>query len=54
MHLGFALELSDIHLWNIDLSDTQLDLLETDIPVKYFVSLHNVSKTPSRHVFKTS
>ena len=38
MHFGFALELSGIDLWNIDLLDTHLDLLDTDIPNKYFVS----------------
>ena len=58
MHFGFVLELSDIDLWNIDLSDTHLDLLSpdkyTDIPSKYFVCLHNIFKTSSRHVFKTS
>ena len=58
MHFGFALELSDIDLWNIDLLDTHLDLLSpdkyTDIPSKYFVCLQNIFKTSSRHVFKTS
>ena len=54
MHFGFALELSDIDLWNIDLLDTHLDLLDTDIPSKYFVCLHSVFKTSSRYVFKTS
>ena len=54
MHFGFALDLSDIDLWNIDLLDTHLDLLDTDIPSKYFACLHNVFKTSSRHVFKTS
>ena len=33
MHFGFALELSDIDLWNIDLLDTYLDLLD---PQKVF------------------
>ena len=28
MHSGFALEFSDIDLWNIDLLDTHLDLLD--------------------------
>ena len=28
MHSGFALELPDIGLWNIDLLDTHLDLLD--------------------------
>ena len=62
MHFGFALELSETDLWNIDLLDTHLDLLDTGIPNKYFVSLHSlfnmssryVFKTSSRHVFKTS
>ena len=35
MHFGFALELSDMDLWNIDLSDTHLDLSDTDISSKY-------------------
>ena len=38
-HFGFALDLSDIDLWNIDLSDTHVDLLDTDITSKNFVSL---------------
>ena len=46
MHFGFALELSDIDLRNIDLLDTHLDLLDTGIPSKYFDCLHNVFKTP--------
>ena len=45
MHFGFALELSDIDLWNIDLLDTHLDLLDTDIPSKHFVCLQDVLKT---------
>ena len=52
--MGLALELADIDLWNIDLLDTHLDLLDTDIPSKKFVCLHNVFKTSSRHVLKTS
>ena len=40
MHFGFALELSDIDLWNTDWVDTHLDLLSrdkyTDIANKYF------------------
>ena len=39
MHFGFALELLDRDLWNIDLLDTHLDLLDTDIPGEYFVCL---------------
>ena len=58
MHFTFALELSDIDLWNTDLLDTHLDLLfpdkYTDISSKYFVRLHKIFKTSSRHVFKTS
>ena len=42
MHFGFALELSNIDFWNIDLLDLHLDLLDTDIPSTYFVCLHNV------------
>ena len=29
MHFGFALDSSDIGLWNIDMLDTHLDLLGT-------------------------
>ena len=62
MHFGFALDLSDIDLWNINLLDTHLELLDTDIPSKHFVCLQDVLKTSSkdlfkmssRHVFKTS
>ena len=54
MHFGFALELLNVDFLNIDLLDTHLDLLDTDIPSKYFACLHNVFKTSSRHVFKTS
>ena len=61
MHFGFALGLSDVDLRNTDLLDTHLDLLDTDIPSKYFVFLHNVFKTSSRRLqnvlqdaFKTS
>ena len=50
MHFGFALELSNVDLLNIDLLDTHLDLLDTDIPSKYFACLHNVFKTSSRHL----
>ena len=57
MHSAFALELSDIDLWNTDLLDKHLDLLSpdknTDIHSKYFVCLHKIFKTSSRHVFKT-
>ena len=53
-HFGFALDLSDIDLWNIDLLDTHLDLLDTDITSKNFVCLRDVFKTFSRYVFQTS
>ena len=65
MHFGFALDSSDIDLLNMDLLDTHLDLLDTDIPSKQFVCLQDVLedkkcyaedvlKTSSRHVLKTS
>ena len=54
MHFGFGLDLSHIDLWNMDLLNTHLDLLDTDISSKYFACLFNVFKTSSRHVFKTS
>ena len=56
MHFGFALDLSDIDLLNIELLDqwTHLDLLDTDIPSKHFVCFQDFLKTSSRHVFKTS
>ena len=53
-HFRFALDLSDIDLRNIDLLDTHLDLLDTDITSKHFVCLQDVLKTSSRHVLKTS
>ena len=45
MHFGFTLDLPDIDLSNIDLLDTHLDFLDTDIHNKYFVCLQNVLKT---------
>ena len=54
MYFGLALELSNVDLLNIDLLDTRLDLLDTDIPSKHFVYLQDVLKTSSRYVFKTS
>ena len=48
MRFGLALELSNVDLLNIDLLDTHLDLLNTDIPSKYFACLNNVFKTSSR------
>ena len=54
MPFGFALDLSDIDLWNIDLLDTPLDLLDEDIPSKHFVFLHNYFKTSWKSFFKIS
>ena len=54
MYFGFALDMSGIDLWDIDLLDTDLNLLDTDIPGKHFVCLQDVLKTSWRHVFKTS
>ena len=45
MYFGFALELSNVDLLNIDLLDAHLDLLDTDIPSEYF-TCHDMS---SRH-----
>ena len=50
MYFGFALDLSEINLWNIDLSDTHLDLLDTDIPGKDSACFQDVFKTISRYV----
>ena len=50
MHFGFALELSNVDSLNIDLLDTHLDLLDTDISSKYFACLHNVFKMSPRHL----
>ena len=54
MHFEFALELSDIDLWNIDLLDTHLDLSDTDIPSKYNVcsimSSRRLEDMSSRHL----
>ena len=54
MHFGFAIDSSDTDLWNIELVDPHLDLLDTDIPSKHFVCLQNELKTSSRYVFQTS
>ena len=48
MHFRFALDLSDLDLWNINLLDTHLDLLDADIPSKHFVCLQDVFKMYSR------
>ena len=53
MRFELALELSNVDLSNIDLLDTHLDLLDTDIPSKNFVCLYSIFKTSSRYVLKT-
>ena len=59
MHFGFALELSDIDLWNIDLLDTHLGLLNPEISIQIspasilFVSiksLRGLQDMSSRHL----
>ena len=55
MHFGFVLELSNADLLNIDLLDTHLDLLDTDIPqVSIFlvsiISSGRLQDMPSRHL----
>ena len=46
MLFGFTLDLSEIDLWDIDLLGTDLDLSGADIPIKHFVCLQDVLKTP--------
>ena len=53
MHFGFTLDSPDINLWNIDLLDTHLDLLDTDIPSKNFV-FSKTSRKRLEDVLKTS
>ena len=53
MHFGFALELSNVDLLNIDLLDTRLDLLDTDIPSILLVSImssRRLQDMSSRHL----
>ena len=45
MYFGFALDSSDVDLWNIDWLDTHLDLLDADIPSKHFFCLQEALKT---------
>ena len=52
MHFGFALDFSDIDLKNIDLLDTYLDLSDTGIPSKHFLS-RVMSSRRLEDVFKT-
>ena len=47
MHFGFALDSPDIDFWRIDLLDTHLDLLDTDISSKHFVCFQDVFKASS-------
>ena len=54
MHFGFTLDSSDIYLWNIELLDAHIDLLDTDNSSKHLVCLQDVLQTSSRQVFKTS
>ena len=53
MHFGFALDSSQRDLQDIDLLDTDFDLLDRDIPSKNFVCLQDVLKSFSGHVLKT-
>ena len=53
MYFGIVFELSDIDLWNVDLLDTHLDLLDTDIPSILFVSIvssRRLQDMPSRQL----
>ena len=52
MYFGFALDSPNTDLWNIDLLDTYLDLLDADNPSKNFVCLQYVLKTSSRRLGK--
>ena len=54
IYFGFPLVLSDKDLRNIDLLDTHLDLLHTNIPNKTLFSLQDILETSSRHALKTS
>ena len=54
MYYGFALDSWDIDFWNIDLIDTHLDLLDTNIPSKHFVCLQDVFKTCLQDVFSVT
>ena len=54
MRFGSALDSSDIDMLNIDLLDTYLDLLDTDIPSKKLVCFQDSFKTYLPDVFKTS
>ena len=47
MHFGFVLGSSDIDWWNIDLLDTHLDLLDTDILSKNCLSPRHLEEVLS-------
>ena len=49
MQFGFALELSEIDLWNKNLLDTHLDLLSPDKYTDIFV-FQEIFKTSSRRL----
>ena len=54
MHFGFALDLPNIDLLNIDLLDqryTHLDLLDSDIPSKVFMTSCEISSRRLHDVF---
>ena len=53
MYFGCASDAPDVDFWDIDLLDTDLDFLNTDIPSKHFVCPQDVFKTYLQHVFKT-
>ena len=63
MHFGFALELSDIDLWNTDLLDTHLGLLNPEISIQIspvsilfasIKSLRGLQDMSSRHLQEMS
>ena len=53
MLFGFAWDSSETGLLTIDLLDTHLDSLDTDIPRKHCLCLKDVFKTCLQDVFKT-
>ena len=57
MHFGSVLELSDINLWNIDLLDRHLDLLEMSwrrLQHVFSIALQDFFKMPLQDIFKTT
>ena len=53
MYFGFALVSPDVDLRNIIFLDTHLDLFDTDIPSKPFVSLQDVLRDFFKMSWKT-